>query len=208
MFYLKLALMILFQPQQAFVLIKRRRKTMPAFVPILLFLLALGVNILMVYLTHFPLADKTPENTNLLEIVFSFLLPLMSMVGGIYLVTTIRDGETTFYETFAAIAYCLTPYILCTPLIGLLSRILSANEVGLYQTLNTLVFLWCAILAIYSVSAMNTYSFSQTIGNCVLAVLAVLFLWAMLILLYLLGEKLFGFFAEVFEEYRLMRISA
>ena len=30
----------------------------------------------------------------------------------------------------------------------------------------------------------------------------------MLILLYLLGEKLFGFFAEVFEEYRLMRISA
>lgn len=208
MFYLKLALMILFQPQQAFVLIKRRRKTMPALVPILLFLLALGVSILMVYLTHFPLADKTPENTNLLEIVFSFLIPLLSLVGGIYLVTTIRDGETTFYETFVAMAYCLTPYILCTPLIGLLSRILSANEAGLYQTLNTMVFLWCAILVIYSVSALNTYSFSQTIGNCVLAVLAVLFLWAMLILLYLLGEKLFGFFAEVYEEYRLMRISA
>lgn len=207
MFYLKLALMMLFQPQQAFVLIKRRRHTTPVLVPVLLLALALGVNVLMVYLTHFPLAQATPENTNLMEVLLSFIVPVLSLVGGVYLVTTIRDGETTFYETLVAFAYCLTPYILLTPALGLLSRILTSGESGLYGSLTLIVGLWCAVLMIYGISTLNTYSFTQTIVNCLLAVFAVLFIWAMLILLYLLGEKLIGFFAEVFEEYRLMNLS-
>ena len=201
MFYLKLALMILFQPQQAFVLVKRYRRSTPMVVPLLLLCLALGVNVLMVYLTHFPLAQTTPENTNLAEVLLSFLVPILSLVGGVYLVTTIRDGETTFYETLVAICYCLTP-----PL-GLLSRILTSGEAGLYGALSMIIGLWCAVLMIYSISTLNTYSFSQTIMNCLLAIFAVLFIWAMLILLYLLGEKLIGFFAEVIEEYRLMRVT-
>lgn len=204
MLYLKIALMILFQPQQAFVLVKRHRRTMPAVVPLLLLALALGVHVLMLYLTHFPLAQSTPENTRLSEEVLSFLVPILSLIGGVYLVTTIRDGETTFFETLAAIAYCLTPYILLMPLLGLLSRILTSGEAGLFSVLSLLVTLWCAVLMIYSISAMNTYSFSQTIVNCLLAVFAVLFIWAMLILLYLLGEKLIGFVAEVIREYRLL----
>lgn len=207
MFYLKLALMILFQPQQAFVLVKRYRRSTPMVVPLLLLCLALGVNVLMVYLTHFPLAQTTPENTNLAEVLLSFLVPILSLVGGVYLVTTIRDGETTFYETLVAICYCLTPYILLTPPLGLLSRILTSGEAGLYGALSMIVGLWCAVLMIYSISTLNTYSFSQTIMNCLLAIFSVLFIWAMLILLYLLGEKLIGFFAEVIEEYRLMRVT-
>ena len=203
MFYLKLALMILFQPQQAFVLVKRRRERTPLIVPLLLYALALGVNVLMVYLTHFPLASATPENTNLAEVLLSFIVPMLSLVGGVYLVTTIRDGESTLYETFTAFAYCLTPYIVLTPPLGLVSRLLTSGEAGLYGALTLAVTLWCAVLMIYSVSALNTYSFPQTLVNCLLAVFAVLFIWAVLILLYILGEKLIGFFMQVYEEYRL-----
>ena len=204
MYYLKIGLLILYQPETAFNHIKRSRKTMPVWVPLLLYFLALSVKVLSILWTHFPLAEARVENTNIGETVISVIVPLMSLVGGIYLITAIRDGETTFFETFTAVAFSLLPYILLTLPITALSRILTLNEAGLFQFLNAAVLIWCAVLIIYSVGHLNTYTFGQTIVNCILAVLAVLFIWAVVILLWILGEKLVGFITEVITEYRLL----
>lgn len=134
MYYLKLGLMILFEPQQAFTLIKRHRKAIPVWVPVSLLLLCLVVRIASIYLTHFPMSAQTPENTNLTESVLGLIVPLFSFMGGIYLVTSIRDGETTFYETLLAVSYSLLPYILLGLPLALFTRLMSANEMSLYQT--------------------------------------------------------------------------
>lgn len=204
MYYLKLGLMVLFEPQQAFTLIKRHRKSIPVFVPLILLLLCLAVRVASIYLTHFPLAAQTPENTNLEEPIFELLVPLFSWIGGIYLVTTIRDGEMTFYEVLLSVSYSLLPYILLGTPLALSTHLMSANELSLYQTLKFAVLLWCGILLFYSILHMNSYSFLQTVFNCLLAIFAILFIWAVLVLLFILSEKLIDFFAEVISEYRLL----
>ena len=204
MYYLKLGLMILFEPQQAFTLIKRHRKAIPVWVPVSLLLLCLVVRIASIYLTHFPMSAQTPENTNLTESVLGLIDPLFSFMGGIYLVTSIRDGETTFYETLLAVSYSLLPYILLGLPLALFTRLMSANEMSLYQTVQFAILLWCGILLFYSIMHMNSYTFAQTVFNCLLAVFAVLFIWAVLVLLFILSEKLIDFFAEVINEYRLL----
>ncbi len=204
MYYLKLGLMILFEPQQAFTLIKRHRKAIPVWVPVSLLLLCLVVRIASIYLTHFPMSAQTPENTNLAESVLGLIVPLFSFMGGIYLVTSIRDGETTFYETLLAVSYSLLPYILLGLPLALFTRLMSANEMSLYQTVQFAILLWCGILLFYSIMHMNSYTFAQTVFNCLLAVFAVLFIWAVLVLLFILSEKLIDFFAEVINEYRLL----
>ena len=141
MYYLKLGLMILFEPQQAFTLIKRHRKAIPVWVPVSLLLLCLVVRIASIYLTHFPMSAQTPENTNLAESVLGLIVPLFSFMGGIYLVTSIRDGETTFYETLLAVSYSLLPYILLGLPLALFTRLMSANEMSLYQTVQFAILL-------------------------------------------------------------------
>lgn len=204
MYYLKLGLMVLFEPQQAFTLIKRHRKAVPVWVPVSLLLLCLAVRIASVYITHFPMSTQTPENTNLGESVLALAVPLLSWMGGIYLVTSIRDGETTFYETLLAVSYSLLPYILLGTPLALATRLMSANEMSIYQTVQVAILLWCGILMFYSTMHMNSYTFVQTVMNCLLAVFAILFIWAVLVLLFILSEKLIDFFTEVINEYRLL----
>ena len=206
--YLKIALLIIYQPQTAFNNIKKNRETTPLIVPLLLYMMVLAVKVLEILLTHFPLAENSVENTNFVETLTTIVIPLMSLVGGIYLVTTIRDGETSFYETFTAVAFCLIPYILLTLPLTLFSHVLTSGERGLYVVLKAAVLIWCGVLIVYSIGHLNSYSFTQTVWNCLLSLFAVLFIWAVLILLYILGEKLFGFIKEVITEYSLLRTAS
>lgn len=203
--YLKIALLIIYQPQTAFDQIKKNREMTPAIVPLLLYLMVLAVKTAEIWLTHFPLSENAIENTNIVETLTTIVIPLMSLVGGIYLVTAIRDGETSFYETYTAVAYCLIPYILLTIPIALFSHVLTSGEQGLYTVLKAAVLIWCGLLVVYGIGHLNSYSFTQTVWNSLLALFAVLFIWAVLILLYILGEKLFGFIKEVITEYSLLK---
>lgn len=106
-YYCKLALLIIYEPQHAFTLIKRRRARTSLLVPILLLVLCMAVHLARIYITHYPLAASTPEDANLVNELLSLMLPLLSFTVGLYLVTTIRDGETTFRETLTAVAYSM-----------------------------------------------------------------------------------------------------
>lgn len=203
-YYFKLALLIIYEPQHAFTLIKRRRARTSFLVPLILLALCMVVHVARIYLTHYPLASSTPEDANLANELLSLMLPLISFILGLYLVTTIRSGETTFKETMTAVSYSMVPYILLTLPLALLSNIMSLNEQGLFQTLQYLVMGWCILLILYSVMHMNTYTLGQTIGIALLAIFAILFVWAVLFLLYILGDKLVSFFAEVINEYRMV----
>ena len=204
MIYVKLALLILFQPKHGFTLIKRYRGSISRLVPLSLLALFLGEYVACIYLTHFPLRGQAAESIRLFETIMAVLVPLLSWMGGIYLITTIRDGETTLFETVAAMCFCLLPYIVLSLPIALLSNILTAGEIRLYHALLAAMHLWCVLLMIYSVMSMNTYTLGQTLLNCLLAVFAVVFIWAVCMLIYLLQEKIVGFIDEVFSEYRML----
>ncbi len=202
-YYCKLALLIIYEPQHAFTLIKRRRARTSLLVPILLLVLCMAVHLARIYITHYPLAASTPEDANLANELLSLMLPLLSFTVGLYLVTTIRDGETTFRETLTAVAYSMVPYILLTLPIALVSNIMTLEEQGLFQAMQTLVLGWCILLILYSVMHMNSYSLAQTIFIALMGIFAILFVWAVLFLLYILGDKLISFIMEVVNEYRM-----
>ena len=50
---------------------------------------------------------------------------------------------------------------------------------------------------------MNCYSLAQTVFIALMGIFAILFVWAVLFLLYILGDKLISFIMEVVNEYRM-----
>ena len=202
-YYFKLALLMIYEPQHAFTLIKRRRTRTPLLVPLVLFILCMAVHVARIYIIHYPLTSTTPENANLGSELLGLMLPLISWTLGLYLVTTIRSGETTFRETLTAVAYSMTPYILLPLPVALFRNLLSLEEQGIFRGLQAAVLGWCIVLILYSVMHMNTYTLAQTIFIAIMAICAILFVWAVLFLLYILGDKLFSFVTEVVNEYRM-----
>jgi len=196
-------LAMFFEPARGFRMIVKNRDRFRWYVPVILYSLVLIVSLATIFCTHFPLARVHPEDANLLTESLSLMLPLLSFGVSCFLVTTITDGETKLREVLTGIAYAMAPYIVLSLPIAALSHLMSATNGGLYYSLQTIVWLWAVILFAIGLSVMNTYTLRQTIKTIIVSIFTCLFLWVVLFLMFILGQKLWEFIAKVVEEYRI-----
>ena len=196
--------MVLCDPLGGFQVLKKQRgKGLYRFLPTIAIVLAMiAARIASVYLTHYPVSSMLPNEANLLLEILKILLPFVSITVCMYLVTTIVKGETTLGEQIISAGYCLLPYVLFTVPAALLSRIMGLNDIGILNTITTIIWLWIALLFLLSVGVLNTYSLREVLKNTVIAVFAVMFLWALIGILYMLGLQLWGFVGQVAEQYK------
>lgn len=200
-------LAVLFEPAEGFRLIQRDREKFNYAVPVLLLLCVLAVRIGSIFFTHYPLATVDPAETNIGTELLNVIIPILTWVVGCYLVTTIHDGESMLREVFAAAAYSMLPYIIITIPVVLLSNMMSITDMTLYSRLQYIIWGWVILLFLISLSSMNSYSFWETIKIAVISIFACIFIWAVIGLMYVLGDKLVAFFVKVIEQYRMLLFS-
>ena len=198
---LKLCLMTLYHPIVVTEHIKKQRGEKTNWAPVVvLLLLALGVRILSIYGTHYPLATVSVRKANLLLECGKLFVPVLTWVLASYMMTTILDGETLFTETLLFSAYALTPYIVFTPILTLASRIMENSQAGLFVTLEAITLAWVVLLMILALKEMNGYSMGKTVLMIVLTLFTMIMIWAMVILLFTIASQFVGMVKEMFYE--------
>lgn len=201
----RFSLMVLFKPMDAFPLIKAERNKFSYKPAIILLLMMIIVRILYIYIVHYPLADILPRDASIWLEIVKYLLPVLTWVLACYAVTTIISGESMLREVFMASAYAMLPYIVFTLPIGLLSHLLGDGETGIYELLQKAIWIWVFVLIFISVMTMNSYEFWQTVGICILSVIAMFLIWGIAGLFFALGNQLYRFLYDIAIELRMLR---
>lgn len=197
---IELAFLMVFHPIDAFLEIKRRVSNLSLITPAAIIFLMLVARYIHVVFVHAPLADIQLQDTNLILEVGRLLLPALTVVVGIYAISSILGGETNLKTIFFTVAYSFIPYILVTPLTTAISRVLSSGEAQFFYAASTLKWIWIISLVFFSVMIQNNYSFKKTVGVAVLSLIGVALIWAVAIMIISLSVQVVTWFSEVYRE--------
>jgi hypothetical protein len=195
----RLAISMLFRPSESFEELQKTKNLLAAFV---LIVLTLCVRIVTIYMTSFHITSLQPENADLNLELIRFVVPLISGVIACYLITAIMDGEAYFSQILTAMSYALIPYIVFAIPLAAVSRIMSRGELGLYNSINLIVWLWVALLIFIQLKVLNDYTFSKSIGVMLLSIFAFLIFWGTVGLVFALTNHVLQFVREIIVEAR------
>lgn len=168
---------IMFHPVRTFEAIKYNKGRINVAAPALLFVLAFAVRLFFVFTVHYPMQDIDPDEVNLFLEFIKLLLPVLTWIGAIFLISAQFDGESTLKQNFLAAAYTMIPYILVTLLADLFSQIMCWDEKGFYAVLVNGVTIWMVWLLYRAVRHLNDYTIRHTIAVCVISLIAVILIW-------------------------------
>ena len=200
---IKIALLTIFHPLDSFTIIKRQREQYKHLTVLTILALLVFTRIAYIYFVHFPLVDVLPMDANIWLEVLKTIVPIITWTISIYGVTTILNGEMKLGESMVANAYCLIPSIVFSVPIIALSNILSINERGIFEGLQTVVTIWVLVLLFLNVMHMNNYSFLKTIWVCFLGLCTMILIWCVCLLIGALTIQFFSFIGTLIDEYKI-----
>ena len=186
-------------PSDGYYGIKREKKgsNFTATIYLLLFFLAY---IYWIYETSFLFNSRIPSEINLFEELVKIIVPFMLWVVANYLVCSIRDGEGKLRDVFQASAYTLLPMIIAFPVLTIVSKGLTYNEAFIYDALLNIGLGITVIYFIVMVKEIHFYDMKPTIANILISIFTALMIVAVLFIVYLLLNEVFGLFADIVRE--------
>jgi hypothetical protein len=196
---LEIGLAVLFHPADGFRELRGYRSFTSACI---LLLLTFAVRVVSILITSFHMTSLQPEDANIFLEVIRIIFPLLSWAVCSYLITSIMDGESFFGNVFLAVSYSMVPYIVFTLPIAALTLLLTRDELYIYITLNSIVWLWVGVLFVINIAVMNDYSFKKTIGVTLLSLFALIIFWATIGLTFALTNHVVMFVKDVYNEAR------
>jgi len=199
----KKSLLMIFHPLDCIDIIKRGHTSAAAWVCPVFIGVTVLVNYVCIFITHYSIGSKTPTDANILLEAAIVAVPLISWVIAAYAMSAILNGESRFTELLTVSSYTLTPYIILTPILSLLSNIMGQSELGIYNSLRSLIILWVLILLFSAFKRMNDYTFGQAIGISALSLFAIIVMWAVILLLFSLTVQTVSFLQGLFEEFNM-----
>ncbi len=194
---LKLAFTYMRNPRETVYEIKfKKRATIIG--AIVLYVLFAAIQILKIYLTGY-LFNDVGRNDGLRTILMS-TLPLLLLVVCNYYVSSVRDGEGKFKDIFISFIYALSPYIVFSIPLFLISNIVTYNEQALYFLAVGIVYAWCGVNIVLTVMELHDYSLWKALINILLTLVCFILVIAFAIILYILGYQLFSYLFGVIKE--------
>ena len=190
-------LMIIFHPIDGYNKLKANRDRYKWWMVGVMVLAILAVRVAYIYIVHFPLADSLPQNTDLVQEVIIYLLPLAAWTIIGYGITTISDGKTTFKESCVANLLAFTPYTIFTLPLGLLSNVMCQNEGGLYVGLQSAILLWAVALMLLGLMNLNEYSFKKMVTTSFVILFAIVCVFLLVGMFYIILNQFVVFIEEV-----------
>lgn len=195
-----MGLVTLFHPGDALDMIKQERRHLPLWRAAVLMLALAVVDYTYIFYVNYVLGTKSAEQANILLELAAAFLPLLSWVVCVFATTSVVVGEATFGELLLGSAYALFPMIVLRPVLGLLSHVFTGQEADVYRGLCLLMFAWTAVLLILTVQRLNDYSFAKTVLVLFISAVALLVLWAVLLLIFALVAQVVYFLGELWRE--------
>lgn len=165
---------------------------------IALYVFFVVLQILKIYLTGY-LFNNVGRSDGLSTILFS-TLPILLLVLCNYYVSSVRDGEGKLKDIFISFIFALSPYLIFSVPLYLISNVVTYNEQAIYYMVVGFVYAWCGINIILTVMELHDYSFGKALVNIILTLVCFILAIAFVLILYVLGYQLISYITSVFKE--------
>lgn len=129
-------------------------------------------------------------------------VPALLFLVGSYLISSINDGEGSFRAIYVSFAYSLSAFIICWPVLTLITHSLTLTELFIYRLMAFLVLGYTAVLVFISIKEAHVYNLRKTFANVFLTLFFMLITILAVVILFILWRELVSFLSEVFEEVR------
>jgi hypothetical protein len=165
-----------------------------------IFIMFWVVGVLEVYGTGFIFSSIILADFNVLLYSVSHLGIVGLFMFANYLVATISNGEGWFKDIFIATAYALTPWIVITPIMTILSNVLTYNEAIIYSFLDQVRLGWTVVNLVFMIKEIHNFHVKALMKNIVLTLLTMMMIILIGFLLYLLGLQVLNYIEGLIRE--------
>ncbi|MCM3337637.1 YIP1 family protein [Paenibacillus sp. MER TA 81-3] len=152
------------------------------------------------YETGFIFNNMEPSNLILMREIAKVFAPFALWIISNYLVSTISEGEGKFSEVYKGTIYAMAPYLVFSPIIVIVSNVLTFNDAFLYSFSSNIVIVWCVVLMFIKVKEIHDYTVGGTIRNILITLFGMLILSLVLFIVYVLLDQVFDFVYSVIRE--------
>ncbi len=130
----------------------------------------------------------------------SIISPVMLWVVANWCITTLFEGEGSFKDVFVATCYSLIPLpMLIIPGV-MLTNVLTANEMAIYDMMLGFAFLWMGLLVIFGMMVTHDYTLGKNFITAIVSIVGVAFIIFIAGLFSTLVAKVFTFFYNIYVE--------
>lgn len=195
---------IMFHPADGFYRMKYEKegKTWVIFFNLALFWISLSVQ---KQYTGFAMNPNHPMSYNILRDFLMVASVFLLWCVGNWSVTTLMNGEGSFYHIAMATAYALTPVNLVFIPAALVSNLMVYNEKEFYYLVIGIAVVWTAILLFMGIYSVHRYTVGKTAATVLLTFAAILIIVFLIGLVSALMQQVFVFLKGIYTEliYRL-----
>ena len=128
------------------------------------------------------------------------LIAAVLVTGCNYLICTINDGEGKLKHIYCSFIYSFAPYIVFTPIIFVISHVVTFNEVFFVEFAQLFMIVWIAILVFISIREINNYNIKETVKIIGLTVFTILIVLLLAFIIYMLWAQVFDFIRSIVGE--------
>ncbi len=128
------------------------------------------------------------------------LIALILIVSCNYLICTINDGEGKFRHIYSSFIYAFAPYLVFTPVIFILSHVVTENEIFFVEIARIVMYVWIAVLVFMAVKEINNYKIGETVKIILLTVFTIVIACLLGFIIYVLWSQVFDFIQSVVGE--------
>lgn len=168
----------------------------------ILYIVALVVYMVCRALTSFVFGGGFSYYSDPVAILLIVIVPAILFLIGSYLISSINDGEGNFRSVYVSFAYSLSAFVICWPILTLISHAFTLTELFVYQLLTFLILGYTCIMIFISIKEAHVYNLKKTVANIFLTLFFMIVAILAAIILFILWRELLSFVSEVFEEVR------
>jgi hypothetical protein len=151
-------------------------------------------------LPSFLFREFSVEEFSLIRHVGMYGIVIILIVFSNYLIATLNDGEGFFKDIYIGFAHSLSPFILMTIPLVILSYGLTLFELFIYQFLWTFTYVITVIYTLIMIKEMHGYNIRALLKNIVLTVFTLLLTILLIFITYLLLNQVFDYVSSLLRE--------
>ena len=162
------------------------------------------LNIISTFSTGYLFAPDKNDGFNIvIQGIMTILLPLGLWCVANWSVTSLMNGSGTFKYIYMYSCYSLTPFLISTPILIVLSNCLSLDEVSLYNILSTLFLIWVGFLLFVGTLVVHQYTAGRTIATILVIIIAMGIIVFIFLLCVTIVQQMTDFIGLLGEEIKL-----
>ncbi len=166
----------------------------------ILVILTFLTNLWSMRFTNFMFNNVLWEKVNIWKAIISILAPLIIYCAANWCLTTLFDGKGRFTDVYIGTAYALTPYILITNLVTILSNFVTVEEGAFITYFAYLAMIWSGLLILVSVMQIHDYSLGKAVLAIIFSVVGMMIIVFLIMLFFSLISDGVAYFVSIYKE--------